>query len=270
MMNELLPFVWLGCAAYAVALFVSLNSRVFPAWSRYLTGTSQLIGILAFLVVIVVRWQRVGHGPFITMYEILLSSAFSLGLVFFIAWLASSRVRSSSSAAFFVVLMLGTWLTKTPDSFVLLPPTYENNWLWVHVAVGKVFLGLNLVAMSLSVAGLVQLYGPRLWGRAAQVKRSQQRFTWLYFQAAFVFHSLMLIAGATWAQDAWGRYWAWDPLETWAFITWLVMVILIHFRARYRLPAWIVYLAILAVFGLAFFTFFGIPFYSTAPHKGAI
>jgi ABC-type transport system involved in cytochrome c biogenesis permease subunit len=80
----------------------------------------------------------------------------------------------------------------------------------------------------------------------------------------------MLIAGAVWAQDAWGRWWAWDPLETWAFLTWLLLVGAFHARRTWRVGpragAWL----ILAVFVLAFFTFFGVPFVSVAPHKGAI
>jgi ABC-type transport system involved in cytochrome c biogenesis permease subunit len=85
---------------------------------------------------------------------------------------------------------------------------------------------------------------------------------------AFVFHSLMLIAGAVWAQDAWGRYWAWDPLETWAFMTWLALGASLHLRLTYRIPPWIGWLLILGVFILAFLTFFGVPFVSLAPHKG--
>jgi ABC-type transport system involved in cytochrome c biogenesis permease subunit len=73
-----------------------------------------------------------------------------------------------------------------------------------------------------------------------------------------------------WAQDAWGRYWAWDPLETWAFLTWLLLVGGLHARQSMRLQpatgAWLV----VAVFVVAFLTFFGVPFVSVAPHKGAV
>jgi ABC-type transport system involved in cytochrome c biogenesis permease subunit len=80
----------------------------------------------------------------------------------------------------------------------------------------------------------------------------------------------MLIVGAVWAQDAWGRYWAWDPLETWAFATWLALALVLHARATFRpAPRWHGAMLI-AVFVLAFLTFFGVPFISTAPHKGAV
>jgi len=52
-----------------------------------------------------------------------------------------------------------------------------------------------------------------------------------YFMAlGIIFQTLMLISGAIWAQDAWGRYWAWDPLETWSFITWIMLAFALHWR----------------------------------------
>ena len=86
----------------------------------------------------------------------------------------------------------------------------------------------------------------------------------------FVFETLMLIAGAIWAQDAWGRYWGWDPLETWAFLTWLALAFFIHLRVTFKLRPRAGAYAIITVFVLAFLTFFGVPFVSTAPHKGAV
>ena len=96
------------------------------------------------------------------------------------------------------------------------------------------------------------------------------RLAWGFMMAAFIFHSLMLIAGAVWAQDAWGRYWAWDPLETSAFITWLAMGLALHARLTWRVPVWLSCVAVFVVFALAFTTFFGIPFLSETAHKGAV
>jgi ABC-type transport system involved in cytochrome c biogenesis permease subunit len=87
---------------------------------------------------------------------------------------------------------------------------------------------------------------------------------------ALVFDTLMLIVGAVWAQDAWGRYWAWDPLETWAFASWLALAAALHARATLRPAPALFGLWLAGVFTLAFLTFFGVPFISTAPHKGAV
>ena len=80
----------------------------------------------------------------------------------------------------------------------------------------------------------------------------------------------MLIAGAVWAQDAWGRYWNWDPLETWAFATWVAMVAALHARIAFRMPESVGYGLVAGVFVLAFLTFFGVPYVSTAAHQGAL
>jgi len=152
-----------------------------------------------------------------------------------------------------------------------LPATYENYWLWVHVAVGKVFLGMCLVATGLAGVLLLRRIGA-LAGLFAGLPDSRvlDALAWRFVAVAFVFESLMLIAGAVWAQDAWGRYWDWDPLETWSFVTWLVLAIVLHARLTYNLPLWLGWSAILVVFALAFLTFFGVPFVSVSPHKGAV
>ena len=87
---------------------------------------------------------------------------------------------------------------------------------------------------------------------------------------AFIFHSFMLIAGAVWAHDAWGRYWSWDPLETWSLLTWLSLAIVLHLRLTFRLQPALGWLLVTGVFAVAFLTFFGVPFVSMAPHKGAM
>jgi ABC-type transport system involved in cytochrome c biogenesis permease subunit len=85
-----------------------------------------------------------------------------------------------------------------------------------------------------------------------------------------VFETLMLIVGAVWAQDAWGRYWAWDPLESWAFFTWVALALALHARATLRPTPARFAVWLMVVFAIAFLTFFGVPFISTAPHKGAV
>jgi len=139
------------------------------------------------------------------------------------------------------------------------------------VILGKVFLGCALVATA--VAGVL------LARRTARGQRWFQRMpgdalldalAWRFMLAALVFETLMLIAGAVWAQDAWGRYWAWDPLETWAFVTWLALAAAVHARLTWRVVPRQGALMIVAVFLIAFVTFFGIPFVSVAPHKGAV
>ncbi len=110
--------------------------------------------------------------------------------------------------------------------------------------------------------------GRRLARLVPAPERSEQGL-WALFFIAFVFHSCMLVAGAAWAHTAWGRYWSWDPLETWTLVTWLLLGGLLHARATFRgMPDALGHALVIAVFGVAFLTFFGVPFFSIAPHKG--
>ena len=262
-------FIAIGLVCYFSAMLVSVLAHK-HAKKDWVIGGLQLGGVLMFVTAIAHRWNAVGHGPFISMFEILLSNIFSLGLIFLIAYWRIPIVREASYGAFLIISMLAIWALTTENPVILLPPTYDNNWLWVHVFMGKVFLGLLLVATSLSFHGAWQWLGGLKRNAGVNPQIQIMRVAWYYLTWAFVFHSLMLVAGAVWAQDAWGRYWAWDPLETWAFATWLAMLFALHARISTLLPGSRGYLAIIAIFILAFYTFLGLPFVSQAPHKGAI
>ena len=87
---------------------------------------------------------------------------------------------------------------------------------------------------------------------------------------SFLFQTLMLVVGAIWAQDAWGRYWAWDPIETWSFLTWVSVLYYLHARKQIKGSQLKSAAIVLCIFVLAFLTFFGVPFVSESPHKGMV
>lgn len=262
--------LWTALAAYAAA-FVA-------AWrpAGVVARRSAPLPLLAAAIVLHTgalawRWGERGHGPFTTLHEILSSNLWSLALVVAAAAAAVRELRLALVAAAPVLALLAAWLAVSDAGAGHLPPTYATPLLYVHALFGKLFLGLLLAAVALAAMPWLRTSA---WA-ASQVARwpGDPRFAQLahrFAAFAFVADSLMLIVGAVWARDAWGRYWAWDPLESWAFLTWLAFVTALHARTSLR-PAprtWAVWLAI--VFVLAFLTFFGVPFVSTAPHKGAV
>ncbi len=234
-------------------------------------GATITFGTLLMGIAIALRWIEVGQGPFLTMYEILISSIFSLGLVLSIAYWRSDFARVSVLFALSVILLLFFWAATVNPAHKPLPPTYQTPWLWVHVITGKIFLGCCLVAFSTSILKLLPESWQTFMLSFRRVKISEiERVAMRWLTIAFAFHSSMLIAGAIWAQDAWGRYWSWDPLETWAFATWLVMAIGLHFRSAFSHVPRTTSIFVVLSFIMAFVTFFGIPFVSMAPHKGAV
>lgn len=242
--------VWGALAGYAAAAAGARRERV--------AGAALAAALALHTLALALRWAAHGHGPFTTMHEILSSSLWSLALVFALAWWALPPVRAALRFAVPVWAVLGLWLLVTDGAPGHFPATYDTPLLYLHALVGKLFLGLLLVALALA------------W-RAVQAGSGRlDELAHRFAAFAFVCHTLMLIVGAVWAQDAWGRWWGWDPLESWAFVTWLALVATLHARAAFRFGARAHAWALTAVFAIAFLTFFGVPFLSVAPHKGAI
>ncbi len=256
---------------YAVMVAVALLATgtvagLIPATSdtmRHRIATGALAGVVAALgIAIAGRWLRESQGPFLTMYDVLLSNTFSLGLVFIVATGVSEGLRPTSRIVLPLLFGMGVWLTMVPAEAVPLPATFDNPWLWVHVLSGKVFLGLCLVCAA---AAVMQLASP---GDASEDGNAA---LWSMYFIAFMAHTVMLVAGAAWAHTAWGRFWSWDGLEVSTLLTWLLIGGTLHARVTFRTMQERVALGlVVGSFVLAFLTFFGLPFLSIGPHKGFV
>ena len=242
-------------------LSVILRRRGSDLWWPSATALSVIVVLL--ITALAGRWIREAQGPFLTLYDVLVSNLFSLTLVFVVAATLVQALRASAVVALAILALLGIWSLSLDATAVPLPATFDNPWLWLHVLSGKLFLGLCMVAAA--TAALLFATRP---GAIADERDSA---VWFTLSLAFVCHSFMLIAGAIWAHSAWGRYWAWDSLETWTFVTWLAIALLLHARVTFRrMPAAVGWSAVLAIFALAILTFLGVPFLSIAPHKGVM
>lgn len=265
-----LPWVFGGLAGYCTGAMAAWHGIWRDRSVDRIVFTALLVAVVLLATAITLRWMRAGYGPFLTLYEVLLSNLFSLGLIFLIVFWRVPLARPGALVVLPVFLMLGCWIITVSPQTSQLPATYDSVWLWVHVGVGKIFLGICLAAVGVASTLLLR----RLPGFGALRKlpddTALDALVWRFMSVAFVFHSLMLIAGAVWAQDAWGHYWTWDPLETWAFITWLMLGLSLHSRLAWKVPLWGGWLMVIGVFILAFLTFFGVPFSSLGPHKGVI
>ena len=227
---------------------------------------------------IVIRWERLGHGPYVDLRETLASSIWGYHLALFLACVFIKRIRPIMATVTPLLLVMVAWVLGVPARDSMLPVTYDTPWLPTHILLGKVFIGCVVVALGLSIVILLR----RLAKHRGLNQESPFRFNWMPESAAldelafrfvlvgFIFDTLMLISGAIWAQDAWGRYWDWDPLEIWSFLTWVSVAIYLHLRVTKK-PSPVVGAALInLVFILAFLTYFGMPFISTAAHQGVV
>lgn len=270
MMIEL-QTLWAALVLYVLAGSLSIFGVMLKRRpERFVLGLL-LAGLVLHTAAISLRWIRLDHGPFLTMFEILLSNVWSMLVVFALAYWRVPALRPSAAVVMPIMFVMMGWLLMTNPGEGHMPPTYHTIWLYIHIGFGKVFLGALLVAVGIS--GVILLRQSRIGhGRFAYMPDDSRlnELSFRFLAISMIFETLMLIAGAIWAQDAWGRYWAWDPLETWAFLTWLSLVLTMHARLAYKVTPRMAAIMVITVFVVAFLTFFGVPFISPVAHQGAV
>lgn len=263
--------LWISLIGYSLACVVAIFGVVLRKLPERSLFAIIAVSIALHTVAIGARWLRIGHLPVISGFEMLSANVWGLMVAVAIGYRLLPKVRAFTALVMPVVIMLMAWMLLKPAEESSLPPTYDTIWLFIHIGFGKVFLGAMLV--SVGISGAILLRGSRYCGERLARMPDDARLDELSFRfmaLALIFETLMLIAGAIWAQDAWGRYWAWDPLETWAFLTWLSLGFALHARFTYKITPRTNAILVISVFVLAFLTFFGVPFISSAAHQGAV
>ena len=219
--------------------------------SRIATGVFVAATVILFLGV-VARGISASRVPWSNMYEYSISGALTFALAYLIVGRKYDLRWLGLPISIAVLLILGTAITLLYRPSAPLVPALQSTWLVVHVAAailsGGVFLLSNAIA------------GTYLWLDSMERKGERTAFAkrlpsldvldqLSYRLVAFVFPlwTFAVIAGAIWAEAAWGRYWGWDPKETWAFITWILYAAYLHARVtagwKGRKAAWLCLLA---------------------------
>lgn len=204
--------------------------------------------VLAFLLhfaAVAGRAIALGRGPWGNMYEF--STAFSMAAVAgFLGFLAARKnVRWIGLPLITTVLLsLGLAVTVLYNDQTQLVPALDSIWMWIHVPLAIICGALFYLG---ALAALLYLFRDRYEAKLAAGAKpeglgasilgrlpssvSLDRFGYRINAAVFPLWTFTIIAGAIWAQNAWGRYWNWDPKETWAFITWIAYAGYLHARA---------------------------------------
>lgn len=227
--------MWATVSAYALSAALFIIGMVFK--KERITGIGlavAAVGLLPHMVGIGVRWDRLGHGPYLGFYEVISSYAF-IGVVVFIALVWRFKQLRSVGVVLMPVafLVLGAAMLA-PRSELEVTAKLASYWLAVHVAFAKLSYGSFITSFGLAVALLAREIKPEgaLALRLAKLP-SQEVIDDLAFKfvaAGFIFLGIMIAAGAVWANEAWGRYWGWDPIETWSLISWLCYAVVLHVR----------------------------------------
>jgi len=210
-------------------------------WVRAAVGLTAL-GLAAHILGVVSRGLAVHRVPWGDMYEFVTTVTCVAVIFFFVLMLRYRAYRLGLFVLGPVVVLLGLAETVIYTPAGQLPPALQSYWLAIHVTSITLATGAFVVAALLAV---VYLLADRHARRVAagQPTRADAIFRILpapkvidqlaYRTVVFGFPlwTFGIIAGAIWADEAWGRYWGWDPTETWAFITWVVYAGYLHARA---------------------------------------
>jgi cytochrome c-type biogenesis protein CcsB len=210
-------------------------------WVRLAMALS-VAGVLAHTGAVVTRGLAVHRAPWGNMYEFVTALTCVAALFFLFVMI---RYRAWTLGVFVlgaVVITLGLTETLIYTAAGQLVPALQSYWLSIHVTAMTLSTGIFFVAAVLGGVYLaVDRYTRRVAaGRArpgnALVRRlptieQLDRLTYRTIVFGFPVWTFGVIAGAIWADQAWGRYWGWDPVETWAFITWVLYAAFLHARA---------------------------------------
>lgn len=248
---HLIAIVFYAAASAVALLGAFLDRKALKRLAPWLAA----VGLLVHLSAIAVRWAAVGHGPFITKYENL--SSYALATV--ILALASTRIRSMCGRGldvvlYPVVLMLMAIGLYTGPEVRSLPPTFSGTWLVLHVCF--YFIAFAAAAACLSSSALL-LLSPRRIGRLPSDPAELDAIAYRFGGLAFAFWGVGMLTGSVWAYYSWGRFWGWDPVETWSLVTWLAFGLYLHARRFYRLKGKPAATLLIVCVALAFWSLFG-------------
>jgi len=201
-----------------------------------------VIGLVTQILGIVTRGMAEHRVPWGNMYEFVMAITCAAVIAFLLLLI---RFRVYSVGLFLmapVVLALGLCATVLYTAAGPLVPALHSYWIWIHVTTMTVAIGSYIVAAVLTGLYLIADRHARRnaadpdAGFGAVLRRlppadALDRLSYRTVIFAFPIWTFAVIAGAIWADQAWGRYWGWDPKETWAFITWVVYAGYLHARA---------------------------------------
>ncbi|WP_124981520.1 cytochrome c biogenesis protein [Nonlabens xiamenensis] len=231
-----------------------------------------IVGLfLVHTAALIMRWYLSGHAPWSDAYESLIYVAWATMAVGLMLGRKSEMTIAATAFVVSIILWVAqlNWLDPAIGN---LQPVLDSYWLMIHVAVivgsyGPFALGMILGLVSF----ILMIFSNR--SNAKIMDLNIKELTYIN-EVALTIGLIMLtignFLGGMWANESWGRYWGWDPKETWALITIFIYAFVLHLRlvpglkGRWTFNLW----SILAFYSVLM-TYFGVNFYLSGLHSYA-
>lgn len=276
--NQLNLNFWLFQAYFVlgILLLVLAVIRIFmdKPLLRFLMNVLVVISLIVFLIHsfnLILRWYVAGHPPWSNGYEMIVFVAWSLmffGLVFF----RKSDFSLPLASIFTGTLLFVSYLDWLSPEITNLMPVLKSYWLKIHVAtIISSYAPLALSALLGVMAQLLIIFRNDANAKVLNLKIKELAYiNEMSMTLGLFILSIGTFLGGVWANESWGRYWAWDPKETWALISIIVYAIVLHMRLIPKLNNDLV-ISVASTFAFLSIamTSFGVNYYLTGLHSYA-
>nr|WP_315142450.1 cytochrome c biogenesis protein CcsA [uncultured Flavobacterium sp.] len=268
-----LPYWYLTAAILMLFLTIITIFKERKALTISVNVMHVIIGLLFGLHTagLIARWYISGHAPWSNAYESIIYVAWAT-MFFGLAFDRKSKLTVASSAFVTAMILAAAYMNWIDPEIANLQPVLNSYWLMIHVAVivasyGPFALGMILGAVSL----LLILFTNEK--NKAKMDLNIQEITYINEMALTIGLIMLTIGnflGGQWANESWGRYWGWDPKETWALISIMVYAFVIHARFVPSLRGkWVFNLMSMFAFVSILFTYYGVNFHLVGLHSYA-
>lgn len=232
--NHLGAFSWAGTLYILGLIALVVAGRRAASWSGPLRWTGLALAAVGFgfhVSGMVLRCIVAGRPPVTNMYESMIWVSFvvtALGFIFFARYRGTAYMLAALPASAFVLFLTKQVPAALPENIdPLVPVLRDNFWLSTHVLTITASYGAFLLGMAFAHILLFRYLLNPVAARSEHVLHF-----WLYrvLQLGVLTIAVGTILGGVWANYSWGRFWGWDPKETWAFITLLCYIVALHGR----------------------------------------
>ena len=238
--------------------------------TRVFTGFL-VLGFLFHTLGLAIRWYVSGHAPMSNGFESLVFISWVTIVVGFIFGRRSSFIIAATAVLAGFTLLVAHLSFMDPE-ITNLVPVLKSYWLTLHVSVIISSYGFFGLGAIIGIIVLI-LYALTNNKNKASILLTIEELTVINFKALTIGLYLLTIGtflGAIWANESWGRYWGWDPKETWSLITMIVYSFVIHSRMISGLKGFFSFnLQALFGFSSVLMTYFGVNYYLSGLHSYA-
>lgn len=260
-----------------VLMFIVLMVQIFKSKSLWIDRLVVFFKVVIFALFLlhtfglIARWYISGHAPWSDAYESMIYVAWAtmaMGLAF---GRKSDLTIASTAFVTAMILMIAHWNWMDP-AIANLQPVLDSYWLMIHVAVIVGSYGPFTIGMVLGVVTLLLMIFTNAKNKVKMDINIKELviINELALTVGLVMLTIGNFLGGMWANESWGRYWGWDPKETWALISIMVYAFVIHMRLVPGLRGrWFFSLMSVVAFASIIMTYFGVNFYLAGLHSYA-